>query len=309
MYYIEELPFGTQSLFRIGNQRGDIVQILPFAGANLHELVLSGETVVTGAPDLEEFNQNLSSFPGAQLCPFPGRISKGSYQFEGEKYELDQNDLAADNAIHGLVYDKQFRMVDSRIHTDLAWVSFGCKFEGSSGYPFKFYIENKYLLENSSLTIETTIRNTDTQPIPMAHGWHAYFNLEKPINELFLDLPAEKYLELNDSMIPTGNVRSMKRESSQIDKLELDDCFVLADKDGISKTLLKSEQSILEVWQEQGDEGYNYLVVYTPSDRRSIAIEPMTCSPDAFNTGHGLIVLQPDTEMKLRTGVVLQKVQ
>ena len=149
MYFIEELPYGHKTMFRVANQRGDSVQILPFAGANLHELILDQTKVVSGSLDLEEFNQNKSSFEGAQLCPFPGRIENCNYNFQDQAYSLPHNDAAGNNAIHGLIFNKLFQMVDSRIHTDSAWISLGYEFPGEEGFPFQFYIENKFLLEKN----------------------------------------------------------------------------------------------------------------------------------------------------------------
>ena len=48
------------------------------------------------------------------------------------------------------------------------------------------------------------------------------------------------------------------------------------------------------------DEGYRYLMLYTADSvqllerrRTSVAIEPMSCPPDAFRTGTDLIELAP----------------
>ena len=59
----------------------------------------------------------------------------------------------------------------------------------------------------------------------------------------------------------------------------------------------------LEVWQETGPKQFNYLQVYTPKTRQSIAIEPMSCAPDAFNSGKGLIRLKPDEVIEASFGV------
>jgi aldose 1-epimerase len=41
------------------------------------------------------------------------------------------------------------------------------------------------------------------------------------------------------------------------------------------------------------DKSYPYLQIYTPEDRKSIAIENLSSAPDAFNNGMGLLVLEP----------------
>jgi aldose 1-epimerase len=59
------------------------------------------------------------------------------------------------------------------------------------------------------------------------------------------------------------------------------------------------------------DEHFRYVQVYTADAvpdaarrRRSIAIEPMTCAPDAFNSGAGLLVLEPGAGFIGRCGLI-----
>ena len=48
---------------------------------------------------------------------------------------------------------------------------------------------------------------------------------------------------------------------------------------------------ILNIWQESSRNKYNYLVLYTPPDRKSIAIEPITSNIDSFNSKEDVIIL------------------
>ena len=58
------------------------------------------------------------------------------------------------------------------------------------------------------------------------------------------------------------------------------------------------------------DPGFPYLMVYTgdtlpdlPRRRRAVAIEPMTCPPNAFRTGKDVIDLQPGQEWRASWGI------
>jgi aldose 1-epimerase len=68
----------------------------------------------------------------------------------------------------------------------------------------------------------------------------------------------------------------------------------LATVDGRGHALVHSGSAGARIWF---DETFGYLQVFTPDvlshGRPAIAVEPMTCAPDAFNTGAGLIVLEP----------------
>jgi aldose 1-epimerase len=56
------------------------------------------------------------------------------------------------------------------------------------------------------------------------------------------------------------------------------------------------------VWM---DERFRFLHVYT--SRTGVAIEPMTCAPDAFNSGDGLLALAPGASFAGRWGLNTQR--
>jgi aldose 1-epimerase len=49
------------------------------------------------------------------------------------------------------------------------------------------------------------------------------------------------------------------------------------------------------------DDAFHFVQVYTADG--AIAVEPMTCAPDAFNTGDGLLVLEPGASFTGRCGL------
>ncbi len=53
------------------------------------------------------------------------------------------------------------------------------------------------------------------------------------------------------------------------------------------------------------DKSMNFLQIYTPEKRRSIAIEPMSCLADAFNNKIGLITLKPGKSISHHFGIKL----
>jgi aldose 1-epimerase len=99
--------------------------------------------------------------------------------------------------------------------------------------------------------------------------------------------------------LPTGS-RSVEggaydfRSAKEIGGVRLDHCFtdVVRERDGRARVRLGNGTSL---W---ADESYGYFMVFTGDglpdvDRRSIAVEPMTCAPNAFRSGEGLIRLEP----------------
>jgi aldose 1-epimerase len=91
----------------------------------------------------------------------------------------------------------------------------------------------------------------------------------------------------------------------KIDQYTFDTCFTVDTSSGVASVKLHSATDNLEIeaWQETGPDKYNYVQIYTPPSRSSIAIEPMTCMPDAFNNRQGLVVLEPKQTLELKCGV------
>ena len=304
-YKLEEVPFGKLNMFRLRNSSGDSICILPEAGATIYELVLAGRTVIHGRDTYEDFVRNRSAYEGARLCPFPSRIEDGSYNFNGIRYKLKPNDNFKRNAIHGLLADADYSMLDTFLGENSGRIRFCFNFEGIAGYPFPFYTELNFILEEHSITIETSIENRHNESIPMGDGWHPYFNLGNNIDGLKLRLPSTKALVLNEYLIPTGQMVE-KQLNETLGSMSIDDCFVIDPSLGQAHTYLSDSKNTLNIWQDTGKPGYNYLVVYTPGDRKQIAIEPLTSPPNAFNSGDGLVVMEPDAVIKIRTGITIR---
>ena len=98
-------------------------------------------------------------------------------------------------------------------------------------------------------------------------------------------------------MIPTGeyilNESWLKFE--KIGAAKLDTGFQFIGDGKIATTQLYSEEldTTINLWQETFKSKFEYLQVFIPPGRKSIAIEPMTCNTDAFNNGDGLLKIEP----------------
>jgi aldose 1-epimerase len=166
-----------------------------------------------------------------------------------------------------------------------------------AGYPFSFLLKMRYTLSPKGFACRTGIKNRGNGRMLLGDGWHPYFTLHRKIDTLHLRLPSTKAVHVNGLGIPSGNKFVLDRfaERAVIGNRFLDTGFVLSGKKGIAETELYDSRSNVSIvaWQETGRIKYNYLQVFTPPHRRSIAVEPMTCNADAFNNKEGLIVLKP----------------
>ena len=98
------------------------------------------------------------------------------------------------------------------------------------------------------------------------------------------------------------------REPRAIAATKLDHGFtdLERDEDGLARVELTNPASgvALALWV---DESYPYLMLFTGDlpevERRALAVEPMTCAPNAFRSGEGLIVLEPGGSVTSTWGI------
>ena len=141
-------------------------------GGSLERLVVGNEEIVTNLSHLPYNN----TYPSSILFPFANRIKNGKYRFMGENYNLECNETAGNNALHGLVYNKKFSLVEQNCHSKSALVRLSYnEVEPHPGFIFLFTIDLIYKISLNTITLEIKITNTDRIPFPFTIGWHPYF--------------------------------------------------------------------------------------------------------------------------------------
>lgn len=234
------------------------------------------------------------------LFPFPNRLTNGKYSFNGQDFKFPINDFGRPNALHGLISDKPFSVLNQLEDSLVLSYTYGGELPY---YPFPFDLSITYTLHPGILSIDVSIENTGNSAMPCGFGWHPYFNLEGGADQVRIELQNVVKVCVDENLIPTGRTTPYKtlEEGQHIDQLSLDDCFMFS-KSGCNQStkLLFPDGSCLEVRQ---DEQNPFVQVYTPEDQKTIAIEPMTCGINALNTGNGLKVLQPKETWSFQFGV------
>ena len=282
------------------NQSATQVVVLPAFGASLHAFNIlidkKALNIIDNYKNLEEARKEAGlSYKSSKLSPFPCRISKGKYSINEKEYEF-KNKFTDGSAIHGLLYNKAFEVVDEFADENMASLVLKYDYDhDDEGYPFRYRCEIRYLLRpGNMLKIQTVISNLSETEIPLADGWHPYFRLGGNANNWLLHFNAEAIVEFDDKLIPTGNlsVYNLFNESRSINDIQLDNCFVIEPEDGNAVCEIINPANGLKV-SFFTDSSYPYLQVYTPGHRQSIAIENLSGAPDCFNNKMGLILLKP----------------
>jgi len=297
-------PSGLQYEVAHGAHRAVVTQV----GATLRELALDGAPVIDGF----DVDHRATDGRGQVLAPWPNRLAAGRYVFGGHACQAPLNEPAKQNAIHGLVRWLDWTPV---AHDDSA-VTLACTLRPQPGYEWQLDLEVEYRLDHDGLTVTTQVLNLGVTEAPFGLGFHPYLHLGKPVDGLDLQLPARSHLPPADPDSPptavpvSGPARDFSALRT-IGDTQLDTCFsdLEHDADGRAVAVVSDPGSDRRV-QLWADASFPYLMVYTADDvsvpqrrRQSIAVEPMTCPPNAFRSGTGLIRLQPTVPWHASWGI------
>ena len=286
------LPSGEQFEIAFGEQRAVVVEV----GGALRRYTVREREVLDGY----EAEAMCTSGRGQLLMPWPNRIEDGCYEFGGRRLQLALDEPEHGNAIHGLVRWGAWKVADRAANR----ISLSHLLHPQPGYPFTLALRVDYMLSEEGLSVRTTATNVGVDTCPFGCGAHPYLTLgTEKVDELTLAVPAHTMLLSNERSLPVGE-RAVEgtdydfRRARPIGISRLDTAFTTLqpDDDGLVRVeLRRSDQDAFTLWV---DASYRYLMVFTGDplpdvNRRSIAIEPMTCPPNAFRSGTDVIVLEP----------------
>jgi aldose 1-epimerase len=289
---------GTQ--YRIG--AGAYSAVITELGAGLRELTHNGAHVIA----VYQPDELPPGAAGQLLAPWPNRIEGGRYAVAGTEYQLDLSEPAQGNAIHGLTRWMTWAAVRHSADTVLLRTAA----LGRTGYPFCLEMDAEYQLsEDHGLQVSITARNTGSRPAPYGTGCHPYLDAgAATVDECSLSLPAARWLPTDERGIPVGEARDVTgtdadfRTARPIGDVRLDHALTGLGRDGLGRAWVRltSDRTQVGLWAGQG---YHWLQVFTGDTldatrrRRALAVEPMTCPPNAFVTGTDLITLDPGSSV------------
>jgi len=234
--------------FKLQNAKGTEVFIMNYGGTVTNLLVAdkNGQKgdVVLGFDSLSGFLQKGNPYFGALIGRYGNRIANGKFTLDGKTYALATNNNG--NHLHGGIkgFDKVVWNVDAASDSALH-LSYNSK-DGEEGYPGNLQVKVVYSLDNdNALKIDYTASIDKACPINLTN--HTYFNLSAGKDSTILDhelmIDADRYTAVNDKLIPTGQLPSVKntpmdftkakRIGNDIDKVKggFDHNWVLNKKD------------------------------------------------------------------------------
>jgi aldose 1-epimerase len=280
MFTIEKLDNNNVLLdhFHISNENTSF-KIFPNLGASLQELSFDDVSVIDGIEISEEgILDYQNSFKSSLLFPFPGRIENGKYTYNQESFRLKSNESKRFNAIHGLVYDQHFTIDNYEASKNKAKIVLSYVSDGKlEGFPFKFKLLITYLMTEGNLQLSFEVENLGQVSFPFGMGWHPYFKSDN-LHSSSLTFSSDNQLVCDENQIPKTRQDHILKTTFDIEDQFFDDCFILSNK----KVKFNTVKYALEM--KLGKTTDAFLQIFTPSEKTSIAIEPLSCSPDVFNT-------------------------
>jgi aldose 1-epimerase len=256
-------------------------------------------------------NPELFAFRGSLLAPWPNRVVGGRWAWEGRLLQLPVNDLAAGAALHGLVFDVEWSVTQVDAYSILLTYAL----PAHPGYPFRLLLTAAYALTPEGLTCSLTALNSGTEPAPVGLGVHPYIAAPDLVDDLMVTIPAARVLQTDATWQESGrpsvedagvDFRSQRR----LGDLALDAAFTaVAHEGGRTEAIVglpDGRQVVL--WSGRT---CRWWLLYTGHTlpgtdvRRSLALEPMTCPPNALNTGE-IDVLAAGASLRLDWGVTVR---
>lgn len=290
----------------INSRGGGIAEYYTEIGGERHDIIYgyAGESDYDGGM-------------GDILSPFPGRVDKGEYAYEGEKYKLCGFTENNGNPLHVFVRELEWEVEKSAENQITSSLEVNGNDFKDNGYPFSLKYQIIYTLLESGFRVKTVVKNIGDKAAPFGIGYHPYFSVTQMVDQAIWQFSAQSMVEFDRSLKPTGKLIPISetrldfRTPARVGERVIDNCFtdLTRDKEGIFTSRLSNEDGskVIEIWQDQS---YPYFQTYSADTidkknyRKAMALEPQSCCGFAINMPElGLINLEPNAEFKGEWGV------
>lgn len=242
------------------------------------------------------------AYPGKTLIPWPNRIDAGRYDFQGGTFEVPVNETSTGTALHGLVVWVDWHVAERSASA----VVLEHTLYGQPGYPHQLLLRAEFTLSpESGLSVTVRALNSGRTAAPYGVSSHPYLTVgDASVDVCEVHFSASRVLMTDDRLLPlelkdaAGSDFDFSRPRV-LGAMSLDHAFTGLPADGWQVSLRDPATGGATVLSTPaGPAGSRWLQVYSGEElgRRGMAVEPMTCPPDAFNSGTDLIVLEPGDE-------------
>jgi aldose 1-epimerase len=290
MATLTDPPTGAEHALSRGRQR----LVVSEAGGGARSWTIDGvELLARFAPGARD-----ADFAGKPLMPWPNRLRDGRYTFEGREHRVAVTEPETDTALHGLTLSSRWHASRTSAHG----ITMTHRLRDRDGYPFALDLAVAYELDPAGVVVSLRATNAGTERAPFGAGLHPYLRLD---GDVTLQVPARTSVPVDGRKLPTGPPTPVSgtdldfRNARRLGDQHLDTCFGDLERGaaGVASVTLVGARTLV-VWV---DDAFHFVQLFTTDG--AIAVEPMTCAPDAFNTGDGLLILEPGASFTGRCGL------
>jgi galactose mutarotase-like enzyme len=288
---------------------GGTEAVIVTLGAALRTLTQDGSPLVDGFSESEPV-----PYGRGQLCiPWPNRIGKGQYTWDGRDIQAGWSEPGRQAALHGLV---RWAIWDVRDHQADS-VTLGYRLCPLDDYPFLVDFEITYTASADGLTCELTATNKGAADAPYGFAAHPYLRVgDSHIDECQVSLSARKVVLTDEMLMPReladveGTIYDFRATAPLVDR-DIDNAYtgLDVDADGLSWVTLwgPGGADATSMWWEAAPGSWFQMCTgdgfFPEWRRRGVAMEPMTCPPNAFQSGEDVIRIAPGAESVIRWGI------
>lgn len=248
-----------------------------------------------------------SRYHGSTLAPWPNRIADGKYQFNGSVYNLVINESLRQNSLHGLVDTLEWEIVES----DDTYLHLRTILESGPGYPSTLLFNSSFSLERDGLHWNIRAENIGRKAAPYGVSIHPYLltGSDITVNEFTVKFKSNYFMEVDgERLLPVGVYEVTTKDFDFNNGLTVGERFI----DHAFQIPSEAPLDRIEVTDSHGvgsfmqyDSKARWIQIHTADrdggidSRRSLAVEPMSCPPDAFNSGLDLVILNPSEQHEM----------
>lgn len=228
-------------------------------------------------------------YAGAVLAPWPNRLAAGAYRWRDQTHHAPINEPEFGHAIHGFVAAHRW----SLRHYGRESISLACHIGRDLGFDFDVSLGIRYSVAHEGLTCSIVAVNIGEESAPFGCGFHPYVRPgDSPVEDWLVTVDASHHLAIDElTKIPVGMVGTAASpfDFLQPKRIGMDPfsrAFRLNRADGSHPVVSIADPSGGTV-HLYVDAALPWVQVYRPDpalDIRAVAVEPMTCRPNAFNS-------------------------
>jgi aldose 1-epimerase len=197
------------------------LDILPQVGGSIGTWQVSGQEMLRTASEAGIAARDPYATAGFPLVPYSNRIGRGRFEWGGKLMTLARNFPPEPHAIHGVGFERpwqvQARDGDSAV--------LRLTHRPDAGWPWAFDARQRITLTDDLLILEFEAVNLETQPVPLAFGFHPYF----PRSGALLTFHAQGVWRPGDDGLPCEQVMPRGQfdfsKGVSVENADIDHCF------------------------------------------------------------------------------------